>query len=211
MSTQDRILDTALTLFNNKGIASVSMRAVAAGARMSVGNLTYHFPNRDSLVQGLLNRLIKELNAKIEETPQPKLWLELIWEALLNSYQIQQRYQFIMLDLVHMLRKYPTILEQFRQNYDHRRQEYSFILQALVQVGELMSEPESGHYDRYILPQLYCISDFWLSEAALLYKGPEDEKAAYYARMCMALLYPYLTEKGRRSWRELFKEPTGSL
>jgi AcrR family transcriptional regulator len=206
MSTRDRILDTALALFNTQGIASVSMRAVAAGANMSVGNLTYHFPNRDSLVQGLLNRLIKELNAKIEETEVPKLWLELIWDALLNSYQIQQRYQFIMLDLVHMLRQYPSILEQFRQNYEHRRQEFSIILEALVQVGELKPEPENGHYEQYVLPQLYCISDFWLSEAALLYKGPEEEKAPYHARMCLALLYPYLTEKGRKSWQELFKD-----
>ena len=206
MSTRNRILDTALALFNEQGVALVSMRAVAAGADMSVGNLTYHFPTRDSLVQALLHRLIDELNATIGETQQPKVWLQLIWEALLNSYKTQQRYQFIMLDLVHLLRRFPSILEQFRQIYNHRRQEFSIILEALVQVGELKPEPMSGYYNEYVLPQLYCISDFWLSEAALLYEGPEEDKAEHYARICLGLLYPHLTQMGQRSWKVLFEK-----
>ncbi|AHM61552.1 TetR family transcriptional regulator [Flammeovirgaceae bacterium 311] len=206
MRTRDRILDAALSLFNEKGVALVSLRAVAAQANMSVGNLTYHFPSRDSLVQALLNRLIHELNSKIDEDEQPDVWLALIWQALLHSYKIQQRYQFIMLDLVHLLRQFPDTLEKFRLNYDHRRQEFSYILKALVQLGDLKPELVEGFYDEYILPQLYCISDFWLSEAALLYKGPEEEKAEYYARLCLGLLYPHLTKKGLESWNALFKE-----
>ena len=206
MSTRTRILDTALSLFNEQGVASVSMRTVAAGAGMSVGNLTYHFPNRDSLVQALLNRLIEELNTQIGETQQPQPGLPLIWHALLHSYKIQQRYRFIMLDLVHLLRQFPGILEQFRQNYDRRRQEFAFVLQGLIQLGELAKEPLPAYYEHYILPQLYCITDFWLSEAALLYQGPEDQMAEHYARICFALLYPHLTEKGKARWKELFGE-----
>ena len=205
-STRERILDVALQLFNAQGVAVVSMRAVAAEAGMSVGNLTYHFPNRDSLVQALLNRLIEELNTRIEETQQPQLSLSMIWEALLHSYKIQQRYQFIMLDLVHLLRQFPVVLQQFQANYNRRRQELAFVFQVLIQIGELAPEPTPGYYEKYILPQLYCISDFWLSEAALLYKGPEDQKADYYARLGLGLLYPHLTVKGRKSWQALFGE-----
>ncbi len=206
MSTRDRILEAALGLFNEQGVASVSMRAVAAGAGMSVGNLTYHFPNRDSLVQALFNTLIEELNTQIQETQQPAIGLPLLWHSLLHSYKIQQRYQFIMLDLVHLLRQFPQVLEQFRQNYDRRRQELGFVLQVLVQAGDLSPEPITGYYEQYMLPQLYCISDFWLSEAALLYKGPEENKAAHYARLCFALLYPHLTPKGQKSWQKLLGE-----
>lgn len=206
MSTREKILAAALDLFNNQGLATVSMRAVAAAAGMRVGNLTYYFPNRDSLVQALLARLIEELNTKIEQTQQPGLDLVVLWQGLLHTYQIQQRYQFIMLDLVHLLRQFPDLLAQFQQNYGRRQHELAFIMQALVQAEELAPEPLPGFYERYLLPQIYCISDFWLSEAALLYKGPEAEKAAYYAKICLALLYPYLTPKGQKSWQALFGE-----
>ncbi|MBW3544283.1 MAG: TetR/AcrR family transcriptional regulator [Bacteroidetes bacterium] len=206
MSTREKILATALGLFNEQGLVKVSLRAVAAAAGMRVGNLTYYFPNRDSLVQALLNSLIHELNTQIAQSQQPGLDLAMLWQGLLHTYKIQQHYQFIMLDLVHLLRQFPGILEQFRQNYGRRQQELAFILQALVQTEELAPEPAPGFYKCYILPQLYCMSDFWLSEAALLYKGPEDEKAAHYAKISLALLYPYLTAKGQKSWKAIFGE-----
>lgn len=205
MSTREKILEIALSLFNEEGLATVSMRAIATKAGMSVGNLTYHFPSRDVLVQALLNRLIEELNTRIEETQQPEPDLFMIWHALLHTYQIQERYRFIMLDLVHLLRQFPHILEQFQQNYQRRRQEFSYVLQGLMAAGVLGAEPFPHYYERYVLPQLYCLSDFWLSEAELLYKGPQAEKAAHYAQICFGLFYSHLTEKGRESWHKLFK------
>ena len=57
MSNRERIVDTALQLFNERGSATVSTNHIAAAARISPGNLYYHFRNKEEIVRALFERL----------------------------------------------------------------------------------------------------------------------------------------------------------
>lgn len=57
MSARDRILDSFETLLTSEGERAATLDAVAAHANVSKGGLLYHFPNREALVGGLLERL----------------------------------------------------------------------------------------------------------------------------------------------------------
>lgn len=48
--TRQRILDTALRMFREHGYAATSMRAVARGAGVAVGNAYYYFPSKEHLI-----------------------------------------------------------------------------------------------------------------------------------------------------------------
>jgi AcrR family transcriptional regulator len=50
--TRDRILETALDLFREKGYEATTMRMIAAAAGVSLGNSYYYFPSKEHLVQG---------------------------------------------------------------------------------------------------------------------------------------------------------------
>lgn len=206
MKTKEKILESALQLFNREGIGNVSMRRIAEEAGIQIGNLTYHFRNRDTLVELLLNQLMEELENEIAKTQVPEISLHTLWEGLYSSYSIMNRYRFIMLDLLQMFRQYPQLLEKFRANYERRRQELAFILQLLEASGDIRPELHPGFYQQYLLPQLYCLSDFWLSEAELLYTGPAAEKALYYARISFSLLLPHLSDKGKKAYQEIIPE-----
>ena len=48
--TRQLILDTALRMFKEGGYAATSMRAVARGAGVAVGNAYYYFPSKEHLI-----------------------------------------------------------------------------------------------------------------------------------------------------------------
>ena len=51
--TRERILDTALRLFHQRGWRDTTMRAVAAEAGVSLGNAYYYFSSKESLIQAI--------------------------------------------------------------------------------------------------------------------------------------------------------------
>src|SRR5680860_142372 len=56
-STRDRLLDAFERLLVEGGTRAATLDAVAAAAEVSKGGLLYHFPSKDDLVTGLLDRL----------------------------------------------------------------------------------------------------------------------------------------------------------
>lgn len=197
MNTKERILESALMLFNRDGISNISMRRIAKEAGIQIGNLTYYFPSRDSLIEALLNKLLHDLENRIEKVKERDSNLKMLWRILYTSCQIQLRYRFIMMDLVQMLRKYPLILARFRRNFDRRRKEIAYAIQLLEISEELNPELHAGYYQYYLLPQIYCLNDFWLSESEIMYEWEQERKADYYASITFSILLPHLSDKGK--------------
>lgn len=58
--TRQRILDTALRLFQERGYEGTTMRAVASEAGVALGNAYYYFKSKEHLVQGFYARMHEE-------------------------------------------------------------------------------------------------------------------------------------------------------
>ncbi|UYM06889.1 TetR/AcrR family transcriptional regulator [Solicola gregarius] len=65
-TTRDRILNAFEALLVGQGSRSATLDAVAEEAGVSKGGLLYHFPSRDDLVVGMLDRL-RDMGAKDAE------------------------------------------------------------------------------------------------------------------------------------------------
>ncbi len=65
-NTKERIINTAIELFNEKGFVSVTMRDLANELDMSLGNLTYHFKKKEELMEAIHGRIIEERNVMLE-------------------------------------------------------------------------------------------------------------------------------------------------
>lgn len=48
--TKNRILEAAIKTFNEHGVANVRLQQIADAAEISVGNLAYHFKNKEAIV-----------------------------------------------------------------------------------------------------------------------------------------------------------------
>tara|TARA_R110000868_G_scaffold13397_10_gene62594 strand:+ start:6566 stop:7258 length:693 start_codon:yes stop_codon:yes gene_type:complete len=62
-ATRDRIIETALELFNTRGVGTVTTNEIAAVAGISPGNLYYYFANKQEIVRVLLPRIEVALEA----------------------------------------------------------------------------------------------------------------------------------------------------
>lgn len=70
--TPDRLLDAFETLLVSGGSPAATLDAVAAHASVSKGGLLYHFPSKDDLVIGMLERLHVQGAADVERMRNAK-------------------------------------------------------------------------------------------------------------------------------------------
>ena len=72
--TAERILEVTLALFNRFGEPNVSTTLIAAELRISPGNLYYHYPAKDELINSLFDRYEKALNSNDVATLDELFW-----------------------------------------------------------------------------------------------------------------------------------------
>lgn len=88
--TREEILHAALRILIEEGYRAMSMRRIAAQCGMKLGNLTYHFPTREDLVQALLDAVISSYEAEFsaishDPSASPEQRLELYCELVLED------------------------------------------------------------------------------------------------------------------------------
>ena len=83
-----QILEAARDLMIESGYHSLSMRKIAARTNMTVGNLNYYYPDKESLLRDLIDHIMKlylaELGAlreTVDGSPREVLEAELRWIA----------------------------------------------------------------------------------------------------------------------------------
>ena len=114
--TAERILEVTLDLFNRFGEPNVSTTLISAELRISPGNLYYHYPAKDALINALFDRyetgLDELLQAAGDVADVEDAWLffhmlfELIWQhrflyrdlndLLSNNRRLETHFQFVL-------------------------------------------------------------------------------------------------------------------
>ena len=97
--TRERILETALALFNRHGAPQVTTADIADEMNISPGNLYYHFDNKDEIVFELYTQyeagvlpLYADRGGRPLDVDDLWLWLHLLFEAM-------WKYRFLYRDL----------------------------------------------------------------------------------------------------------------
>lgn len=62
---KDRILDAAEAIVLRDGVAHLTLDAVAQECQISKGGLLYHFPSKDDLIRGMIDRLHRHYEAEV--------------------------------------------------------------------------------------------------------------------------------------------------
>ena len=158
--TKTRILDAALTLFNERGTSNVTTNHIAEAMGISPGNLYYHFRNKAEIVQGLFARIVGEwaTNYAVPTGTMPSIQMTEIMVA--GNFQIQARYRFFFRDLTLLLNADPALAAAYRQNREAGLANTKFLLNLFAEAGVLKPFAETEVLDD-LAQMLWLVGDFW--------------------------------------------------
>jgi len=160
-TTQQRILQAALELFNAEGTAAVSASRIAERCGVSKGNLQYHFPNKRDVVFALFQNAVAEMNAGwYRDHLAPTL--EHMAAMFVRQLQLIVKYRFFYREQAGLLRQDPQLRRRYVENRERRLQVIEQFMQALARRG-LMSLPSDPRRLRSIVEVTWILSENWVN------------------------------------------------
>lgn len=198
--TAERILEVALGLFNRFGEPNVSTTLISNELGISPGNLYYHYPAKDELVNALFTRYKADLLELLVSAPEVS-HLEDAWFFIHQLMERVWAHRFIYRDLNDLLSRNRRLESEMKEVLQHKDTAFQVLLARLCHAGLFdMSETDRQITARHMVLQ----STWWLSYAYVLQprNALEDEHGPANmldaAKSMLALCKPYAQGVGRQ-------------
>ncbi len=198
--TAERILEVSLALFNRFGEPNVSTTAISAELRISPGNLYYHYPAKDELINALYDRYQRALDELLPAADNVDN-VEDAWLFLHMLFELVWSYRFLYRDLNDLLSKNRRLEKHFQFVLQHKATAMRRLIDGLGR-GEALAitVDEAAPLAR----SMVVLATYWLSYEYV--RDPrhalEPEAAATSLRggafHVLGLLLPYLEPASRQ-------------
>ncbi len=198
MKTKDKIISEATKAFNENGFGAVSLQELAQKTGISRGNLTYHFKDKEALLQAISDKMWGQMREEKEKSRSFPSF-ENLHNVVQLYYKMQLEYAFIFLD-THVL-NHPIIKSKFRAITKETLEDNKAAIAFSIQLGNLKPELIPGTYHN-IGFLAWMIIFFWLPQQIIRGKKTGDDGA----KMIWSLLVPHMTEKGIISFKKFYGE-----
>jgi AcrR family transcriptional regulator len=202
-ATKQRILDAALNRFNLDGMVNVRLQHIADEANMSVGNLAYHFPNKEAILTTLYEKLTEKQNELLTEYRVVPLF-DNIDRLISHTFQLQQAFIFFYFDTLEIVRAYPSVGQTHQRYIASQIEQLKVIIDFNVSRGALVEEPLPEVYDQ-LAAQMWMTMDFWFTQQSV--KTGEKCEEKMYKRAVWNLLIPYFTDMGKLEYNQMLQMP----
>lgn len=200
MDTKAKILETALELYNEKGIHTITSRHIAAEMGISPGNLHYHFRHTDDIIVALYEALaagMDQLMNAVESTDShhPQALLDFAE----RSFAVVYKYRFIFLHFPEIGMRVPSVKKQYAALVQRREKEFMTVFKVLQEKG-IFRKDVPAPVLQALVTQIFLAGDYWLSHNELTARLKGKPAAKAYRNVFAGLFWPYLTEKGRKKF-----------
>ena len=197
VSTKEKILLESRIYFNQQGYGASSLYQISQQLGMSRGNLTYHFKDKETLMDAHLAQLEMAYDQALTSSVSIPSWQSL-HAATSKFHQLQKDYAFIFFDKsVLQLEKTQTLIKKLRDN--NIKTQMSMI-NLSIQMGNMRPEIIPGLYHN-ISRSYWVLSYFWLLTVTF-----SDDNDVSWDKIMWSMLLPHFTEQGVASFKEHFGE-----
>ena len=197
--TAERILEVTLMLFNRFGEPNVSTTLISAELSISPGNLYYHYPAKDELINALFDRYERALGEILQAADSVEN-VEDAWLFMHMLFELVWDYRFLYRDLNDLLSNNRRLETHFQFVLKNKARAMHALLDGLSRNGAVrLSSAEAAP----LATSMVVLVTYWLSYEYVRdpRKALEPESAAaamgrggYHA---LALLLPHLDAESR--------------
>lgn len=192
-TTKEKILSQAERLFNEEGYNNVSLRDIAEAAGTTIGNLTYHFPQKENLVFAIQSELYTEFLHNFVDQQDGLLTFENMINSFLRINENRKKNAFFYRNIVELCQESSAIassVDTFRQKI------YQYYLSSFLNLQQeeiLRNDISTKQYETLAYTVVY-LSGMWWQNTTQYYDESIPRIELHTA--LKDLIYPYLTKKG---------------
>lgn len=198
MTNREKIIFEAKKLFNKTGYGAVTLFEIAQTSGISRGNITYHFKDKDRILEAISVELFEKIENEKYKTRQLPSFENLHNEAVF-MYEIQKEYSFIFLDT--LVQNHQLIKSNYQKVINEYIEDYKAAIAFSIQQGNMQKEPVQGVYNNIALI-CWMIAFYWMPQQIARGDKPKFEGE----KIVWSILIPHFTEKGIKAFKNYFGE-----
>ena len=195
MKTCDKIINTAILLFNEQGTNAVSTNHIASAVGISPGNLYYHFRNKEDIIRAIFEQMDAyglEQYQLILNKYQPGT-MEAMEQTFIMIQEYNWRYRFFKRELTALIMNDPQLKERFHSTNSQMLDMIRYTIDCGIAKGSIKSMNVAEKEP--LVDAIWLVALFWLN---YLEVGGEEVNETTLRRgnnVLRTVFHPYLTDE----------------
>ncbi|MEA4907668.1 MAG: TetR/AcrR family transcriptional regulator [Anaerolineaceae bacterium] len=190
MNTFERILDTALELFNRSGSEAVSTNHIAEAMGISPGNLYYHVHNKDEIIRAIFERLFTAWDTRLSLPEGVVPTVDDLAGLVRVNFEILWQFRFVYRELNALIQHDPQLKSRFIQVRQRGFAGFRQLFDGFAQAGILRPGPDPQEVQR-LAEMCWMISEFWLPTLEISGQEINPAHLQHGVELMLFLLQPY--------------------
>ena len=191
MKTRERILATALKLFNESGTAAVSTNHIADALGISPGNLYYHFHNKEEIIRALFEQQFARWDAAYDLPHDRMPTLVDLQQLVRNSFATAWEYRFIYRELIALLRRDSELQQRWTTIRERGFAGFHDLFAVFVTAGVLRAPNDPAVVTR-IAELCWLISEFWLPSVEVSGESVDANQIEHGITLMLQVIEPFV-------------------
>lgn len=202
LTTKNKILDTAVSMLNERGLSNVKLRDVSQALQISIGNLTYHYPKWENLIDDIFAQFQAEINHLYDYFPKD---ISEVVDYIERIYEIQVKYAFLFSNFYIFFQQFPKYKVIEEDFFMSRMKTMREALEKLVEKKYLYPASCEHNYD-LLVKNTWLILSGWYG-FSMIFKDTKYAitKEEFFLSIWNMYVY-HLTDSGKEIVRKSYVE-----
>jgi len=192
-TNKERIIETALELFNVRGVQRVSTNHIAEHLSISPGNLYYHFANKEEIVRAIFPRIEHAVHAAIVLPDEPPISAAQLGAYYRAGLEGLWDHRFFYSELTALTRADSDLCDRYRELHRWLTATFVRLFELLARQGDMRASLTTAELERIAI-NAFIVWFAWVGYVHTARREHEVDRAdmAEGALQSFLILAPYL-------------------